>query len=856
MSTLPRRGATIALLVILALLLSSGARALDPTPSRLPPEAPPYPGIYVQYDNPADNLTPAHGYPVVGAHTRYGWDILEPYYDGNYRFNEIILPWVQEHAARGKMVGIAFSTYAGRQYGGVTVPAWLWQRDWSVLLHNEGWYLLNYFNRTYVSEYIEFIRAFAAWCAATPVVREHLAWVEIGTGLFGENQPAAKTYHDMVDHTYYATLAPGGSLSSGWSAGDWVAHVNEIVAAYRHAFDDAGLPGIPVLTNIAPTFREAWERDVIADEAARIGAGLKHAGLLADHNNAEASYRAMRKWGTHATADVPVTWETYGHPWGTSYVQWYWMVWCALAKHPDVFMITRDQVTDAGFLPSSQIAARYLGVTLETTPDVWVALRETFRTDQWDRPEYGNFSFWLYQVDDAMGHTVVETGRNDALTQGDTNRLGLPVYNPLLGDHFQSWTTRRTSQGDGNPYMWFDIDDRYLHGPQPVEIEVTYYDLGHDTWSLEYLSAQGLESAGIVQKGDTSRWLTATLAIHDGVFDNRLGGKYDFRINCRGDGDEWIHLVHVGKVAVRRLAWVEPAGPSSLPGKVAEVTAVYLDPAGWENIRYADLLVNHEDDEGSGLAVRYDVAANRLFLHDPDTGQWLGEGLDPGIAGSASHLYGRLDAGLSGVVMGTDALTLTLALSPSWRMSGQAHGLYLRSQDTLGESSGWERQGDWTINRAPAQLVPPTHNVQMALDLAQGPHWFDPAYVDLDGGQDLKALYFLIMEGAPAEGSEDIPNAVLLKYDHQEGLLYLRQQDGGVWLAGIPLGGSASLSHGLVTVRHPISRAIRPNSRTVKLAYGLEFTPAFAGRRIVYMRATDIHGADTGWQWRGWIELH
>ena len=536
--------------------------ALNVEPAQLPAGAG-GPGNYIQFDEPTHNLDAAHGYPITGGHTRFGWDSIEPNYDDDYRFDELVLPWVEQEANRGKKVAIGFVTYNGRQYGGTTVPSWLWARDPNVRLYNNVYvdsqrpagYVLNYLNRTYVTEYKEMIQAFAWWVASKPTVRNALAWVETGTGLFGENQPTAKSWIDSLDREYYMKAAPkpGGA---GWGATEWINHVNEVNDFYRTAFNNAGLGTIPVFTNIAPTFVAAWERDVISDHAAGVNVGLKHAGLLADHNNAIDSYAPIVKWYNSGTK-VPINWEVYGPDttFGPGENEWYWTVLAGLEWHPDYFLPTRGVVTFATHRPSTEIAQRYSGVTLSTTPDVWVALRETFRTGIWDKPIPGNFEFWLYQNDYDQGRTVTETNRSDVITQGVTNRLGLPVYNPNLGTGKEGWTTRRTNQGDGNPYMWFRIDDGYIYGgPTAATIQVTYFDMGTDRWSLRYDSTSGLKDAvptgsanAWVQKTNTRTWKVATFSIADGRFQNNMPGSHDMRIDCLGDGNEWIHMVKVSK---------------------------------------------------------------------------------------------------------------------------------------------------------------------------------------------------------------------------------------------------------------------------------------------------------------------
>ena len=518
-------------------------------------------GVYIQFDQPTENLDKAHGLPVEGGHYRYGWDTLEPNYDNDYRFDEVILPWVQQEANRGKKVAIGFTTYNGRYTnGGIKVPAWLWAMDPNVRLYNtrsnDGWYVLNYRNRTYVNKYNEFIVAFANWVASNPTVRNALAYVEIGTGQFGENQPAAKSNPDTIDYEFYR-------YNLGWTTANWIDYCNEVSDFYRNAFNSVGMTSLPIFTNIAPSFLAGWERDVIAEHAVNTGVGLKNAGLVPDHNNGAVSYGPLINYWDDPRR-VPICWEIYGKAWpGVTADFNYWVIYAGLDKHPDYFLATRDQVTDPEFLPSTQFGATYSGVTLDTTPSVWVTLRETMFTGRYDYPEHGNFEFWLYQDDYTMGRTVTETNLsrwnpsdpiNNPAGDDVRNRLGLSVYNPNLGTAKEGWYTRRTNQGDGNPYMWFKIDDGYIYGNSQAVIKVIYYDYGSDTWSLRYDAASGEREAipdgstnPWVQKTNSRTWKTATFTITDGRFRNYMAGGHDFRIDCRNDGDEWIHFVDVRK---------------------------------------------------------------------------------------------------------------------------------------------------------------------------------------------------------------------------------------------------------------------------------------------------------------------
>jgi hypothetical protein len=83
---------------------------------------------------------------------------------------------------------------------------------------------------------------------------------------------------------------------------------------------------------------------------------------------------------------------------------------------------------------------------------------------------------------------------------------------------------------------------------------VTYWDHGTDTWALLYDSTTGEKAATPqgsgqpwVQKTNSGEWRVASFAISDARLANNLAGGSDFRLDSRGDGDEWVHLVDVIK---------------------------------------------------------------------------------------------------------------------------------------------------------------------------------------------------------------------------------------------------------------------------------------------------------------------
>jgi hypothetical protein len=213
-------------------------------------------------------------------------------------------------------------------------------------------------------------------------------------------------------------------------------------------------------------------------------------------------------------------------------------------------------------------AHKWVGVNITNTPSVWVALRE-HREPYYGAsyyPQWGNYSFWLYQNNNIPGgQTVAEINRNATCIDAAGNRsvaCTTPSTNTNLGTFKESWVTRRTNQATGNRYMWFNVDNGYIFGgTNSVTVTVTYFDTGGDTWELVYDSTTGEKRArpvgavvDYVQKGTTNTWKKAVFVISDARFNDTLAGNAasypaDFRIDCRLDGNEWIHMVDVAKRA-------------------------------------------------------------------------------------------------------------------------------------------------------------------------------------------------------------------------------------------------------------------------------------------------------------------
>jgi hypothetical protein len=205
------------------------------------------------------------------------------------------------------------------------------------------------------------------------------------------------------------------------------------------------------------------------------------------------------------------------------------------------------------------LAADSLGVTLQDTPYVWIALRETEHFPPLGSVggKPGDWEFWLYRPgtfgnersDTILGNYTIIVEQAD-LPGGTLWPHEIPA---------QSWKARRTDQASGNYYMSFDVDDGYPYaGRKPMselggdvawEVRITLVNQGYDSLSLEYKDWAGNLRSVPVSKGPSlgpaNEWVTYSWIVTDAHFDNNMPGATDFRINCNDDGDEIIHMLVV-----------------------------------------------------------------------------------------------------------------------------------------------------------------------------------------------------------------------------------------------------------------------------------------------------------------------
>lgn len=158
-----------------------------------------------------------------------------------------------------------------------------------------------------------------------------------------------------------------------------------------------------------------------------------------------------------------------------------------------------------------------LGRTVEDSPDIWCALRESYVRRV---GPVKNLERWLYQRDSPGFETSPEV------------KIDHPVKMWMVQpDHHFDYIARRGRQ------IGLSVDDRWAGGgPVDVALKATYFDKGNGTVDIGLKTSSGDVTRQIKLTG-SDKLKTATFVIKDAVFPAK---KMDYDITFKATGDEAV----------------------------------------------------------------------------------------------------------------------------------------------------------------------------------------------------------------------------------------------------------------------------------------------------------------------------
>ena len=413
-------------------------------------------------------------------------------------------------------------------------------------------------------------------------------------------------------------------------------YVNAVTDAYYKNFCDGSYEPVRQICHgtIKPLFvqRTTWR-----DAAGQLGQymppmGIKFNAFTADTPQAVIYKRYWRGWGTVEAFVryrnlVPTSIEPrfgngfLGGEQGTYWfgLQTLWIRPTNIDVNPSYGLWGTAQEDPEYF----DLINHHLNVNAETTPDVWIALRDTddlcgaATQEQYDNNICvsiggdgsgirGDYDFFLKRPDNLPSNKTVLLSR-----MGLNKTLYAQEIPAEAQTHKFAKYVRRTDKATNNFYMSFDVDNDYPWAGktgQGFELSISYLDLGPGDFFVEYKNSQGSLIRKNIRREDSRQWKTAKLILDDAYFNDDLGlgpdgngqpAYTDFRVYNGGPNaaDVYLHMVKVKGLGAKPTGPKEPttilcqtSNTSVLTSETPQVSALLLDsqgnPLAHKHIRY------------------------------------------------------------------------------------------------------------------------------------------------------------------------------------------------------------------------------------------------------------------------------
>lgn len=320
---------------------------------------------------------------------------------------------------------------------------------------------------------------------------------------------------------------------------------NDLADAWRAAF-----PGKPLFFQFTSTGKDRVE--TLVNAAYKPPIGLKQATLAVDGNNHwQSNDRGTWQLMSTYSATVPLAWENAYTNVGTGAAavqNRYFTLLNGLSTFPSFIDLNgwiKELSADAPW--ALDFARRYVGRSITSTNDIWVALRGT----EYITPTSGAVTYRGWTDDATYG--LYRLGDAPVVRRAQLQAAPFSLAATAL-DHPYALMARRSDTASGVTGLAFAADRRWPFWQQMPKsalasgvsytVTIKYLDWGSDDFSLLYQDASGASKKQTVTKKSTNAWVTTTIVLDDAYLAGGLAGGADLIVDA-GKGDEIVHMVMI-----------------------------------------------------------------------------------------------------------------------------------------------------------------------------------------------------------------------------------------------------------------------------------------------------------------------
>jgi RHS repeat-associated protein len=284
---------------------------------------------------------------------------------------------------------------------------------------------------------------------------------------------------------------------------------------------------------------------------------------------------------------------------------------------------------------------------------------------------------------------------------------------------------------------------------------------------------------------------------------------------------------------------ITPINSTSQANSQVIFTTTYSDPDGWQNIRYAQVLINTSIKGANGFLGYYIQNTNKLYLMN-DAGTSYQGGYAPGSANTIENSYVKIDCAQTTVSGTGTTMTVKWAVTFKDAFVGKKN-VYMYVKDDANAYHGWINKGRWTINVAPTvDSLSPTSGVSLTDQAVT----FTTVFSDQNGWQDIKYVHLLI--NTSISGSKGF----LGYYVQNTNKLYLRNDADSVWIGGYTPGSANVIENSYVKLDCS-QTSVSGSGNTMTINWSVIFKPTCVGAKKCYLYAKDDTNVASGWAQKG-----
>ena len=153
-----------------------------------------------------------------------------------------------------------------------------------------------------------------------------------------------------------------------------------------------------------------------------------------------------------------------------------------------------------------------------------------------------------------VGFELIARNYSRFITQIDANETSLGLWRVGPKDQPYGRYARGFENSTGRNRMYFDLDDNFLSlkAKESINLKIIYLDKGTGKFSVRYDSLIDHDRiAATISKTNSGRWVSKSITITDGVFDNKGPRNSDFSLVNEDNEDDVIHMIEIIKSNIK-----------------------------------------------------------------------------------------------------------------------------------------------------------------------------------------------------------------------------------------------------------------------------------------------------------------